>query len=185
VTHVRVRAEIKKAWRVPEDSAWLEFPAGLRLPSKLVFELVFLTNGPEAYDLELEIAFQDGRYVCSGLRMRQHDDRGPVTGDAIRSVPIKMLVRQGVYAYLLEEQEPAEEGVRLIAWRDKVKPPEDLAKQGATEETLRWVAQTYELAVALNDPPTKTVQDMLGVSRATAGRWVAEARKRGLLDGED
>lgn len=65
------------------------------------------------------------------------------------------------------------------------RPPKGIASQGPTDEVLRWVAQEYALAYALTNPPTKSVQEALDVSRATAGRWVAEARRRGLIEREE
>jgi hypothetical protein len=163
---------------VPE----IQLSAGLALPARLAFEV----DDFEGYNLRFGIALDDGRYVCRALEVQQRDGGPPVTAESIRTVPVKEIVRAGVRNALLgrqlfdtvfdavrEQREPAQ--TYQVPAGLKVKGP-------PTDDLLRWVAQTYELAYALNDPPTKSVQDALGVSRATAGRWVAEARRRGLLD---
>lgn len=50
-----------------------------------------------------------------------------------------------------------------------------------TDEHLQRVADVYRAAVEHGDPPTRTIADTMHASRATAGRWVTQARKRGLL----
>jgi hypothetical protein len=164
----------------PHDSLSLdeiEFPAGLALPP-VVMAMVPDLDG---HGVEAKIIYDGERYVCAELRMWQLDGGPPVTGEAIRAVPVKHLVRRAIRMQLYEPTEWDDRG-----WESRfelmpaAKPPPD-AKRHGTDEMARWVAQVYQLAVALNEPPTKTVQDELGVSRATAGRWVAEARERGLL----
>jgi hypothetical protein len=61
--------------------------------------------------------------------------------------------------------------------------PDGLGAEGPTDRVLRWVAHVYKLALALENEPTKAVEVAFGVSRPTAGRWVAAARapERGYL----
>jgi hypothetical protein len=49
------------------------------------------------------------------------------------------------------------------------------------DDELRDVASVYRAAHADHRPPTQAVSARFGVSRSTAGRWIAEARRRGLL----
>jgi hypothetical protein len=46
---------------------------------------------------------------------------------------------------------------------------------------LRWVAHIYQFAVAVGAKPTKWIEESFGLSRPTAGRWIAAARERGFL----
>ncbi len=51
-----------------------------------------------------------------------------------------------------------------------------------TEEFLQLVAKTYRAAVASGSrSPVEDVREQLGGSRSTAGRWVVQARKAGVL----
>lgn len=171
--------------RVPDGREPLRFPAGLVLPAKLTWSR---KDGPagEGYDLEMDIAFDGTRYVCRALRLEQRDGGAPVTTEALREVPVKRMIKTALEWAVLEWTGPPG-GVQIARSRPG-KPPADLARGGMTDEALRWVVQIHEVATVLGDPPTKSVQDELGISRATAGRWVAEARRRGMLppaDGED
>jgi hypothetical protein len=49
------------------------------------------------------------------------------------------------------------------------------------DDDLREIAAVYRAALAAGEPPTRTVAARFGVARSTAGRWVAEARRRGVL----
>ncbi len=53
--------------------------------------------------------------------------------------------------------------------------------EGPTDEALQAAATVYRLAHACGEPPTKAVEDRFGLTRSTAGRYVAKARERGLL----
>lgn len=153
------------------------FPAGLKVPTGITFT----AGGYLGYDVRLEITLQDGRFVCREVAVRQIDGGPPVTGDSLRDLAIHEMVRAAIRLAVVREEHD-EQGLRTFGdLAAQLQAPAGLAKQGATDETLRWVAQAYEVAYALNEPPTKSVQTALGVSRATAGRWVAEARRKGLL----
>jgi hypothetical protein len=49
------------------------------------------------------------------------------------------------------------------------------------DKELAVVAEVYRRALRDGEPPTQKVMDFSFVSRSTAGRWVQEARKRGIL----
>lgn len=171
-----------KYWKVevraPDRREPLTFPAGLVLPAELTW---CRKDGPagEGFDLEMDIVFDGTRYVCRSLRLEQREGGHPVTTEALREVPVKRMIKTALEWTMLEWSGPPE-GVQVAKSQPR-RPPADLAKGGMTDEALRWVVQIHELATVLGDPPTKGVQDELGISRATAGRWVAEARRRGML----
>ena len=173
---VTVQWDIGLEVEIPPDALAVEFPAGLVAPSRLLLSV----EDPKGYDLLLDIVFEGDRYVCRELRIRQREGGPPVIGEALRDVTVRCFIRLGIRHALLKEGQ-APDGSPIFQSVAMRHPPKGIAKQGPTDEVLRWVAQIYRLAVALTEAPTKSVQDELGVSRATAGRWVAEARNRGLL----
>lgn len=59
--------------------------------------------------------------------------------------------------------------------------PKEIAAQGPTDLTLSLVASIYRLGYITDDPPAKTVHEVLGVPRSTAGRWIMATRKKGFL----
>lgn len=67
-----------------------------------------------------------------------------------------------------------------------------LRQQGPTEETLRFVADRYNLARAISVPPALFVQEAFSAGgvvehlpRTTATKWIRRARDAGLIRGDD
>ena len=52
---------------------------------------------------------------------------------------------------------------------------------GGDDDFRRQVAEVYAWATANNIPPRKAIAERWGKSEATAGRWIADARKAGVL----
>ncbi|MEU5094913.1 hypothetical protein [Streptomyces sp. NPDC020996] len=50
-----------------------------------------------------------------------------------------------------------------------------------TKEHLEAVAEVYRNADAAGAPPTRAVQEVFGTTHSTAAKWVAQARKQGIL----
>lgn len=125
------------------------------------------------------------RYACDEVKISRDGRPAPISTETLRRLPLADMIRGVIRVALLVNGQPT-------ALRDQppaggVEPwgrvmPEGLAKEGPTDRVLRWVAHFYRLSVALDEPqPTATVQELMGVSRATAGRWVTAARDRGFL----
>lgn len=111
-----------------------------------------------------------GRYI---VRRIEVESPGPeITGGRLRAVPVAAVLREVVTAALRQHAPPH-------------RPAMDRPAGGPTDETLRWVASVYQLAVLLGDAPTQAVAEQLDIPRSTAGRWVTRARDRGLLDVTD
>jgi hypothetical protein len=120
------------------------------------------------YSLDFEAVYEQGRYVVNQLTIRRREDGPPVTTEGIREIPVHALLRVQLEGYLatlapLELSDHARGG------------------GGPTEQDLRAVAIVYQIAYATGGAPTKTVMGRLGLTRSTASRWIALARKRGLL----
>ncbi|MGI8868763.1 MAG: hypothetical protein ACR2F6_07920 [Mycobacteriales bacterium] len=85
---------------------------------------------------------------------------------------------------MLEWKKKGETKNGWTEWSQDRLSDEDIARlkaAGPTEDTLKWVARSYRLALILGEPPTRAVERDLRVPRSTAGRWVALARERGHL----
>jgi hypothetical protein len=141
--------------------------------------------------------------VVIELRCHWRGFEGPVTGETLRHLPIARLTKLATDQVALRLVSDEDGSVRAVS----AHPPEDLAvgeerrveiagevdanfarqtksprRRGPLrEEDLKRVAEVYRGAIARGRPPTKTVAGELGVARSTAGRWVAEARRRGVL----
>lgn len=63
--------------------------------------------------------------------------------------------------------------------------PDHLARMkadGPTDETLLWVARLYAASRSYGQAPNKSVVGYFDINQRTATRWIAKARKAGLLD---
>ena len=132
-------------------------------------------------DVEIYVVPEDGRLVAHEVRVRRQPKGPPVTGEAIRSIPVAALAQ---YA--------AREVLRIVGIANNGETsavpagvPEEqvqyVREHGLTDKTIEIVAHTYRLALLMGNTPTKMVEEWLEIPRSTAGRWIATARERGLL----
>lgn len=150
------------------------FGAGLAAWTPLDWEY----TGDPPFDAAGIAVFVDGRFVVESLTLKRVDGGPPITNEQLRLVPVAELVRKGIKRAV--EVSVRTSGVMLglsSDWTDVA----ELRKAGATDETLQYVSARYRMAYACWDPATDAVADAIGVSRATAGRWIAKARRAGYL----
>jgi hypothetical protein len=140
--------------------------------------------------LELEYVFrfdrESRRYGCYQLRV--FADHGvPITAASLRDVKIAEIMFLTLrVSGPLSADGTARGLIRELPNPDGQEPwglqvPPNVAKEGPTDRALRWVAHIYRYSLAIGYKPTKAVQEAIGLSRPTAGRWIAATRKRGLL----
>jgi hypothetical protein len=110
--------------------------------------------------VEMGIAYRGGRYICREVRV--FSKTVPVTADLLRQVKVAELLREGV-------QQALDNQVRV--WRR----PENRPRP--TAEVIEAVARVYKVAFLVGENPKQAVARAFGVPIATAGRWIALARK--------
>lgn len=145
----------------------------------------------EVADLDVEVDVvavpaegeRAGRLVCRELRVRQRDDGPAVTGEALRSVPVAFLTQAAARQMARTDAPDVLPGVgsELAVGPLITAKLAELGKQGPTEEVLATAAYLYRLAVVIGYGPRSAIEEAFGVSRSTAGRWIALARERGHL----
>lgn len=125
------------------------------------------------------------RYVCESVTVTREGQPSapPVTTEALRDVPIGFGITM---ALLFKGQGDADLSVRDLPNPDGRDPwgrvvPKELKGGKRSDRALQWVAQVYRFAIAIDHPPTKTVEEELGLPRTTAVRWVMAARDAGYL----
>lgn len=132
-------------------------------------------------DVELEVVPEGGRLVAQEVRVSRREGGPPVTGDAIRSIPIATLTKHAaVHALTYKERDGYTE------WSPRLLTPEIIEQvrdNGPDAASLEWVAYLYRVALLMGEPPTQAVAQALDLPRSTAGRWVAMARRRPELLG--
>jgi hypothetical protein len=158
------------------------------------------TGRHQDFTIELEVEVDDrGRPHCRRLAVSATGDGSDVTGDTLRRLPVAKLVGEATTEAALSQKTPRVKDPRGVTLDSCTAGPLTSNErsdfygrfaQGArrphrgspvTDENLRQVADLYRAALERGDPPTKTIGLELHIGRSTAARWVAEARKRGLL----
>ena len=151
--------------------------------------------GP-AVRLEIRFDQEQGRYVCDELTAYRDAGHGvPVTSEALRHVPVEELVTEQLVeaeiavtaALTADATVTVSDSVGLSdtatvtvePW-GRV-PPDGITEHGPTDRALRWVAHFYRWGYAVSYGGTKAVEELLGLPRSTAGRWVKLAREAGYL----
>lgn len=133
----------------------------------------------DGYRVEVEVVYdrpQDGsagRFVCDRLTVSRREDGPPITSEGIREIAVAELIRLAVAEQVLRAAPRFLEPVTLSERAQ--------AGGGPSEEDLRALAATFQLAYAAGEPPIKAVMERLGLPRSTANRWAGLARKRGML----
>ncbi len=152
----------------------VELAPEVRIPSRFSGNI---QDDDLPYDIALEVAFEDGRFLCETLHCHRKPGGPPVKTELIRQLPVAELVRLLASEHRVRVTEPSP-GELVVEPFDL---PEPRTQDGPTEEVLANVALVYRFAFTTGESPTKAVVDHFKVSRATAGRWVSMARDLGFL----
>jgi hypothetical protein len=165
-----------------EMSKPIEFAQGLAVWVPFTFR----TEVEGLYSLEMRVVYEAGRFVVDQLTVNRRADGPPVTTEGIREIPVAALLRLAVEGNLTRvgpRQHDGHTSTWEYTWAAWPANLSERAQSGAgpNEHDLRAIADVYQIAYATDQPPTKTVMQRFGLPRSTASRWIALARKQGLL----
>jgi hypothetical protein len=121
-------------------------------------------------DVELTVRFDHGRYVCTEMRAT-----GDVITEAVRQVRITEFVTIMLLLDPVMTELPNPRGID--PWGLQV--PADV-REAPTSRSLKWVAHIYAYGLAIGTP-TKAVEELIELPRATASRWVRIAKEQGYI----
>lgn len=134
-------------------------------------DLTVNTKVAYTFFMELRWSADALAYNLVELRIRTNDE------DSITSVGLRTLKLTTLMRTMVDQNVRHEDGSKLDPRLDR------FSRASLTPEARqRLVAETYAVARAYGEPPLKAVADGFEVSQSTATRWVAQARKQGLLD---
>lgn len=106
----------------------------------------------------------DGALTATSVTVRSKVHGVPVTGTVLRSVRV------------------ADLSADVPAIPYSVKQIRQLRDAGIRNpDTAAMVANLYKAAESAGSPPAKTVRESIGLSTATATRWIRHARNAGLI----
>jgi hypothetical protein len=138
---------------------------------------------PLEHVVVLELDVRGGRLICTSCTVEADPKGPPVTADALRRIPVGHYIRQAANSddFLVMEVDPADRATM----RPFARPAPDFAAGGMSDEVLREVARVYHWALVTGEPPLGVLEREYGVPRGKASRWIATARRRGLIKDDD
>ena len=135
----------------------------------------------QLYDVEADVLFEEGRFICNRLTVKRREDGPPVTTEGLRAIAVATLLHVAAESNVMHTTPTGDGGYKATWPMLPMLSERAQSGGGPSEEDLRLIATVYQVAYATGGAPTTTVMDRLGLPRSTAGRWIALARKRGLL----
>ncbi len=149
---------------------------GLYLPRAYDF-LVDDPGCPLLVEVRAEVVH--GRPRCTELRCRQRPDGPEVTNDGMRHAAVKRYLRISPSLFAVRT-DPAGSFLEPTDGTDvdALVRAERVRRRPRTDELLAEVAEVYNGADAA---PTRAVMRRWDVSKATANRWVRQAKEDGLI----
>ncbi len=137
-----------------------------------------VVTGPLECQIVMTVDIVDGRLACTSLTAERLDDGSPViSGELLRRIPVATYVRLAALDTRFVLLERVEGRLREV---DEM-PPKDFAKKGMTDEALDQFARLYALIQVSGGKPSGILLNDYGMPRATFSRWLATARRRGIL----
>jgi hypothetical protein len=134
----------------------------------------------------MTIDLVDGILQPTVLRVVARDGR-PVTGTMLRQLPLRGMANELIYVNIGKLQ--WSDGNSSFAYGGGISieeaERERIRQQGPTDESLRMMADLYELGRLVGLNPAKFVETNLGMPRTTVTKWVRRARDRGMIGGDD
>jgi hypothetical protein len=142
------------------------------------------------YDVEMILDMTGEGIRPTSVKVTAQEGSPPVTGTTLRALRVWDLARTAIPEGLSQGVRTEQADGSFVTQFNPVygdlsdEEVARLRKQGPTDETLGWVAYSYNLAGILGLPPARQVEVDLGVPRTTASKWVRRAKEKGLIDGE-
>lgn len=135
---------------------------------------------PLDYDLRLNLDIVAGRLACIELCAHRREGGPVVTSENLRRIPVgRYVTLAAIDLELVHEVRTAAGGFELVPFEP---PPSDFAAAGMTDEALREITRLYVWAAATGERPYGLLERDYSLPRAKAARWLATARRRGILD---
>ncbi|MDP9459406.1 MAG: hypothetical protein M3Q22_03860 [Actinomycetota bacterium] len=155
---------------------------GGRLQANVPVEVTLTPADGDTDPLECRVVMTvdivDGRLACTSLTTDRLDDHSPViSGELLRRIPVATYLRLAALDTRFVLLERVEGRLREVEGM----PPKDFAKKGMTDEALDQFARLYALIQVSGGKPSGVLLNDYGMPRATFSRWLATARRRGIL----
>ncbi|WP_330133001.1 hypothetical protein [Rhodococcus artemisiae] len=168
---------------LPENSGWSLYGGRLfaQVPARVTATAADDDIEPIEHHVELEIDVVEGRLACTELRAARTEGGPPITSDHLRRIPVGSwveLAAEKLNVVQAIEPTPDGESFRAIdfAW-----PSTEFVDDGPTEEALESISQIFAFCMATGQKPIAVLAREYGLTKQTASRWIATAKRRGIL----
>lgn len=163
----------ERALHPPFQSGWLAY--GTRWAIDLPAHIYLDSDG---YSYSLEVDFDPGtaKPVCRSLHVSSTEDGPPVEQDALR-VPISSWIALDSTSLLQPDDDD-----EFPTWNEYVMPPADRFKSDPDYGDLDAFCDLWTWLRLRGEPAGAVIAAKYGVKPPTTSRWIARARKLGLLD---
>lgn len=128
------------------------------------------------FDVRALLRLNQERWEIDQLEISRRSGGPAITGAGIRELQPPAIIRK-----TLSVLAPAEYRMSVAYGVIGADEAQAAKANGPTRESLEAVAKVYRSAYAVQEPPTKAVQEVFGLSPRTAGSWIAKARAQGLI----
>lgn len=113
-------------------------------------------------------------------------DGTSITGTTLRQLPVRGMANHLIFTHIGDFSD--DDGTTTFMYSGGVVrldegERERIRLQGPTDESLRVVANYYELGRTIGKNPAQFVEANLGLPRTTATKWIRRARDKGLIGG--
>lgn len=168
-------AQFRISWGGDDNQFW-EMYGG-----RILVKIGPLEVWDKGFHYEIAPTMHRGRLVCDSLRIDRLDAKGktvsePVSTDAIRGAEVNKWLQSAVEDFVAEPIPGTSDWTHRHTW-----PPEDFASHGPTDEALDQLAQQYAWLMVQGRKPSGEFLERYGMPRPTTTKWIAAARKRGIL----
>jgi len=167
----------------PGRSGWSLYGGRLfaQVPARIAATSTKDDIEPLEHHVEMEIDVVDGRLACTELRAVRTKDGPPITSDHLRRIPVGSWVERAAEELLIVQAIESGANGKSSSSIDFTWPPADFAKDGPTEDALEAISQIYAFCMATGRKPIAVLTREYGLTKQTASRWVATAKRRGIL----
>ena len=160
-----------------KKTRWLELYGGrIEAQAPIVGKLSPMQSDEDPLECEvtLTLDIEAGQLVCTKLDAAQLPGGPPITAELIRRIPVARLAAElAVYGGMVRERGGE---VRQFHW-----PASDFMDDGPTDRALDEIARVFAFCMASGRGVTTELTQRYGIPKGTSSRWIATARRKGIL----
>jgi hypothetical protein len=189
-----VKVDVRTLEGEPMTASAATLPVGSELRIAPAFQATAeLEDAGVALTVSARYDAAEGRYVATRVTADASREDVEVNSRLMRALPIGRVVQAAApHCITLTLEDSSVEGAtwipaaELSSTEGRIIPvwiAEQVIRHGGSDARMDVVEILYGTAALAGNPPTKLIQDELGVPHRTASDWIRKARAAGRLQG--